>query len=102
HRQSRPVATLAVQDRKTSRYLLFNDQGQLSGKSPNPTPNFQSLGFAGIHVISPLLFSMMPDEEIFSITTTYVDLAARGEKIMAFRADECKWKDLGRPENLGL
>jgi NDP-sugar pyrophosphorylase family protein len=100
HRQNQPLATLAVQDRKTSRYLLFNDEGLLCGKSPTPNPNFQSLGFSGIHVISPRLLSMMPDEEIFSITTTYIDLAARGEKIMAFRADEYGWKDMGRPENI--
>jgi mannose-1-phosphate guanylyltransferase len=100
HRQNRPLATLAVQDRKTSRYLLFDQQGRLCGRSPTPDANFQSLGFSGIHVISPRLLSMMPDEEIFSITTTYIDLAARGEKIMAFRADEYEWKDMGRPENI--
>jgi NDP-sugar pyrophosphorylase family protein len=99
HRENRPLATLAMQQRKTSRYLLFNDEGRLCGKSPTPDPAFQSLGFAGIHVISPRLLSMMPSEEIFSIITCYLDLAARGEHIAAFRADEYAWKDLGRPEN---
>jgi NDP-sugar pyrophosphorylase family protein len=27
-------------------------------------------------------------------------LAAQGEKIVAFRADECYWRDLGRPESI--
>jgi NDP-sugar pyrophosphorylase family protein len=27
-------------------------------------------------------------------------LAAQGEKIIAFRADECYWRDLGRPESI--
>jgi NDP-sugar pyrophosphorylase family protein len=102
HHQNRPLATLAVQDRKTSRYLLFDEQDRLCGRSPTPDSKFQSLGFSGIHVISPQLLSMMPDEQVFSIITTYVDLAARGEKIMGFRADEYSWKDLGRPENLKL
>jgi NDP-sugar pyrophosphorylase family protein len=100
HLQHRPLATLAMQQRKTSRYLLFDDARKLRGKSPTPDPAFESLGFAGIHVISPRLLSMMPAEEIFSIITCYLDLAARGEFIAAFRADECAWKDLGRPENL--
>jgi NDP-sugar pyrophosphorylase family protein len=43
---------------------------------------------------------MLPTEEIFSITTTYLDLAARGENILGFRADEYEWKDVGRPESL--
>jgi NDP-sugar pyrophosphorylase family protein len=27
-------------------------------------------------------------------------LAAQGEKILAFRADEYYWRDLGKPENI--
>ena len=36
----------------------------------------------------------------FPIIDAYLHLAAQGEKIIAFRADECYWRDLGRPENL--
>ena len=43
---------------------------------------------------------MMPADEIFSIIDVYVNLAAREEKILAFRADEYSWKDMGKPENL--
>src|SRR5580765_2436736 len=32
HRSSRALATLAVQDRETSRYLLFDDAGELCGR----------------------------------------------------------------------
>jgi NDP-sugar pyrophosphorylase family protein len=99
HNTHRPLATLAIQNRKTSRYLLFDQDGQLRGKSPTPDPQFRSVGFAGIHVISPRLLPMLPDEDVFSITTSYLDLAARGEKILGFPADEYKWKDMGRPES---
>jgi NDP-sugar pyrophosphorylase family protein len=99
HNAHRPLATLAVQDRKTSRYLLFDERQRLCAKSSTPKPGFQSLGFSGIHVISPRLLGLLPDEEIFSITTSYLDLAARGETILGFRADEYEWKDMGRPEN---
>jgi len=99
HTQNRPLATLAVQNRKTSRYLLFDEHSRLCGRSPSPDPQYHSLGFSGIHVISPRLLSLMPDEEIFSIITCYVDLAARGETIMGFNADEYSWKDMGRPES---
>jgi NDP-sugar pyrophosphorylase family protein len=99
HQKHQALATVAMQKRKTSRYLLFDAEGRLCGKSPRPDPGFQSLGFSGIHVISPRLVSMMPSEEVFSIIMCYVDLAARGEKILAFPADEYSWKDMGRPEN---
>jgi len=43
---------------------------------------------------------MMKEEGIFSIITSYLDLAGRQEKIMAFGADEYYWRDLGKPENV--
>jgi mannose-1-phosphate guanylyltransferase len=109
HSEHGAMATLAVQDRQTSRYLLFNENGKLCGRrggrggksemvvpSSNPTP----LGFSGIHVISPRIFSLMSEQGAFSIVDCYLRLAAQGEKIRAFRADEYYWRDLGRPEHI--
>jgi NDP-sugar pyrophosphorylase family protein len=42
----------------------------------------------------------MEEEDVFSIITNYLRLAAQAEKIVAFRADEYYWRDLGRPENI--
>jgi NDP-sugar pyrophosphorylase family protein len=44
----------------------------------------------------------MEEEGVFSIIPAYLHLAAKGEKIMAFRAEEYYWRDLGRPESLLL
>ncbi len=109
HREHNALATLAVQDRETSRYLLFDEQLQLCGRRSGrdqapelvrPSPQVQALAFSGVHVISPRLLSMITEEGAFSIITTYLRLAARGEKILAFRADSYYWRDLGRPENV--
>ncbi len=109
HTENHALATLAVQDRETSRYLLFDDQLQFCGRrsEPNrgneivrPSQQFQSLAFSGIHVISPRLLKMMSEDGAFSIIATYLRLAAGGEKIQAFRADEYEWRDLGRPGDL--
>jgi len=117
HNEHRALATLAVQDRKTSRYLLFDDNLQLCGRrsSPRhsdlqakaepaelarPCADPQPLAFSGIHVISPRLLSMLTEDSVFSIITSYLRLAAQGEKIQAFRADEYYWRDLGKPENI--
>ena len=111
HKERHALATLAVQQRETSRYLLFDNQLLLSGRlsGPEQQPEFvrnsrelqaQALAFSGIHVISPLLLSMMNEEGAFSIITAYLRLAEQGKKILGFRADEYYWRDLGRTENV--
>jgi NDP-sugar pyrophosphorylase family protein len=65
-----------------------------------PSQNMLELAFAGIHVISPRIFPLLTEEGIFSIIPAYLRLAAQGEKIQAFRADEYYWRDLGKPENI--
>jgi NDP-sugar pyrophosphorylase family protein len=42
----------------------------------------------------------MTEGGAFSIISSYLRLAGEGEKIVAFRADEFYWRDLGRPENV--
>jgi len=107
HADNQALATLAVQERQTSRYLLFNKQLQLCGRcSPEktelvrPAPRPQALGFCGIHVISPRIFEMMNEDGAFSIVSSYLRLAAQGEKILGFLADEYHWRDLGRPDSV--
>ena len=109
HTENRALATLAVQDRETTRYLLFDEQLQLCGRRSGRDQKTElvrssqqvlALAFSGIHVISPRLFAMMIEEGVFSIITSYLRLAAQGEKILAFRADEYYWRDLGRLDNV--
>ena len=109
HRENQALATLAVQDRETSRYLLFDERHHLCGRrtggdqedelvgSSKPA---EALAFSGIHIISPRLFELMLENGIFSIVTAYLRLAARAEKILAFRADDYYWRDLGRPDDV--
>jgi NDP-sugar pyrophosphorylase family protein len=42
----------------------------------------------------------MTEDGVFSIIASYLRLAGRGEKILAFRADEYYWRDLGRREDV--
>jgi NDP-sugar pyrophosphorylase family protein len=109
HTGRHALATLAVQDRKTSRYLLFDEKVQLCGRrtGPNritellrPVPQPQALAFSGVHVISPRLLTMLTEDGVFSIIEAYLRLAAQGEKILGFGADEYYWRDLGKPHDL--
>ena len=70
-----------------------------STKAPG-TDAMHPLAFSGIHVISPRLLTMLTETGVFSIIDAYLRLAAQGEKILAFRADEYYWRDLGRPADL--
>lgn len=109
HTDHQALATLAVQDRDTSRYLLFDEQLQLRGRrsgrdqkseAVQSLPRVKALAFSGIHVISPGFLAMMTEQGAFSIVDSYLRLASQGEKILAFRADEYYWRDLGRPDNV--
>ncbi|HET6178105.1 MAG TPA: sugar phosphate nucleotidyltransferase [Candidatus Sulfotelmatobacter sp.] len=109
HRENQALATLAVQERETSRYLLFDERNQLCGRRAGregavemvrTARNMQALAFSGVHVISPRLLGMMTEEGVFSIITSYLRLARQGESIVGFRADEYYWRDLGKPENV--
>jgi NDP-sugar pyrophosphorylase family protein len=109
HVEKQALATLAVKNRETSRYLLFDEHDQLCGRRSKPDLKTElvrpagdpkALAFSGIHVISPRLLPRIAEEGVFSIINSYLNLAAQGGKILAFHADQYFWRDLGRPEHL--
>jgi NDP-sugar pyrophosphorylase family protein len=109
HLARKALATLAVQDRKTSRYLLFDEGDELCGRraGEDGAPEFfkaaegvQALAFAGVHIISPAIFPRLSEEGVFPIIPSYLRLASEGQPIVAFHADEYYWRDLGRPESV--
>ena len=109
HDEHQALATLAVQERRSSRYLLFDDRGELCGRHFEPerrtklvrdAEEMDTLAFCGIHVVSPRMLGMMAETGAFSIIQAYLQLAARNEKILAFRADGSYWRDMGTPESL--
>lgn len=109
HTERQALATMAVKARQTGRYLLFDDQLQLCGRQngrelapqfTRPPSSAQPLAFSGIHIISPRLLTMMTEEGAFPIIATYLRLATQGEKILAFRADQYYWRDLGTREHV--
>jgi NDP-sugar pyrophosphorylase family protein len=108
HAEKKALATLAVQDRKSSRCLLFDEKLQLCGRQKEDdsreiarsSGESLALAFAGIHVISPRFLSMIQPEGVFSIIDVYLGLAAGGENISGYRVDGDYWRDLGRIEQV--
>jgi NDP-sugar pyrophosphorylase family protein len=109
HRSQGALATLAVQERRSSRQLLFDGKGLLCGRRfenegrtelAREADPLRPLAFCGVHVISPRMLERMTEHGAFSIIQSYLRLAGEGEKIAAFRADESYWRDLGTVESL--
>jgi mannose-1-phosphate guanylyltransferase len=105
HNEKKALATLTVQQRDSSRLLLFDENLCLCGRRAGrdrepeivcPSANLQPLAFCGVHVISPRFLRMMQEDGVFSIIDSYLRLAARGEDIRGFPADEYYWRDLGK------
>jgi NDP-sugar pyrophosphorylase family protein len=109
HKDHNALGTLAVQDRPTSRYLLFDENDELCGRRAGisgeselvrPVEEEHAFAFCGIHILSPRIFSLLNEGGIFSIIPAYLRLAAQREPLFAFRADRYHWRDLGRPDHI--
>lgn len=116
HLRSGALATLAIRHRKTSRYFLFDENNQLCGwrnvktgetlwcKENQPERMATShraveWAFSGIHAISPAIFGLLPEKEVFSFIEVY--LKAGGTcRIEGYIHDEGYWLDVGTPESL--
>lgn len=109
HRRQEALVTLAVQERQSSRHLLFDEKMQLCGRRATSdgaqelvraATQTRALAFCGIHVISPRLVPELRETGAFAIIPAYLRLANEGKKILAFRADAYYWRDLGRPDHV--
>ena len=108
HNHLRPIATLAVTTRYTSRYFLFDEMPHLCGwknektgeqKISREAKKFYSKAFSGIHVISPKIFSMIRMEGKFSMVDLYLEIA-KAHAIGAFDHSNTKFIDVGKPESI--
>jgi NDP-sugar pyrophosphorylase family protein len=108
HRQHGPLATLAVTDRTTSRYFLFNEENALCGwrntktgeeKIARTTPTYIPKAFSGIHVIDKKLLSLIQREGKFSMVDVYLDLAT-SHTIKGFDHSGSRFIDVGKPDSV--
>ncbi|NQV16843.1 nucleotidyltransferase family protein [bacterium] len=109
HQKNNNLATLAVSDRKTSRYLRFSEDNLLCGWENRSsgehvswgTEAYRTLAFNGIQVMSSEIFAYMTDyDAAFSTIPVYLKAAQAGEKIAAFPMDTAFWIDIGSIEKL--
>ena len=110
HKKNNALATLAVTERDTSRYFLFDAQQELCGWKNVKTGeerimrhenDLMQKAFSGIHVIDPKIFSLMKQEGKFSMVDVYLSLCA-DHPIRYFDHSETKFIDVGKPECIVL
>ena len=111
HKLNRPLATLAISERATSRYFLFDDQRQLKGwrnvvtgeEKPgdisNKIPGLKQMAFSGIHIIDPSLFALMGRTGKFSMVDVYLDLCDK-YSILGYDHTGAVLVDVGKPESI--
>lgn len=108
HKQQKPIATVAVTNRNTSRYFLFDEDNELCGwrnvktneqKISKEKPKLIQKAFSGIHIIEPKIFPLIKQTGKFSIIDTYLELA-KTETIKGFDHSNSKLVDVGKSESL--
>ena len=107
HDLSGNMATLAVSERESSRYLLFNDAMELKGWENKKTKEkrifskqpLKSFAFSGIQILSPAIFDYFPVRHTFSLTDFYLDICTKAS-IGAYVHFAEGWFDVGKIEDV--
>lgn len=108
HLQQNDLATLAMSDRSSSRYFLFDETQHLCGwKNVNTgeqkiTRNAEMMtprAFSGVHCINTKIFPLIKQEGKFSIVDVYLDLS-KDYNIGCYNHSDCKFIDVGKPESI--
>ncbi len=111
HQQQQPLATLAVSERNTSRYFLFDAAGYLKGwrnintgeeKPANVSeafPGLKQMAFSGIHVINTTLLKLIEREGKFSMVDVYLDLCNKFQ-LKGYDHTGTVLVDVGKPESM--
>jgi NDP-sugar pyrophosphorylase family protein len=109
HISTSSLASLAIQDRASSRKFLFDNDTSLCGWMNEKTAEkiilranakeLKPYAFSGIQIIDPRLFKYFPDKDTFSLIDLYL-IAAKRESIFGYIHSNDTWMDLGKIENL--
>ena len=110
HQQHRPLITMGVTNRKSSRVLLFDEGNRLCGwknvqtgeeKISIPKPHLIERAYSCVVVYEPAIFSLIQQQGKFSIIAAYLDLAA-ANSIIGLDHSGDKLVDVGKPESVAI
>ncbi len=118
HKKNNSLISIAVSDRKTSRYFLFNDANKLcgwrnikTGEEKISSENFNTnadiskklnqKAYSCVVVYSPEVFSKISFTGKFSLTDLFLELA-KDELILGYHHNAVHWVDVGKPESVAI
>jgi N-acetyl-alpha-D-muramate 1-phosphate uridylyltransferase len=108
HQQENSIITVAVSDRNTSRYLLFNKYNRLIGWRNKTTDETRIVieakdifekAYSGMAIFQPEALDLISLRGKFSLIEAYLQLAP-ANKIAAYDHTGERWIDVGKPENV--
>ncbi len=118
HLQNDAMATLAVRNRSSSRYFLFDDEDVLFGwehvkeeriviprktnlSAEQTTAEYplHEFAFSGYHILSPEIFKYNQRKGKFSMVDWYLDIC-NTQRIKAYHHDDDIWIDIGSQDEL--
>lgn len=108
HREHKPLITLAVTNRKTSRYFLFDEANRLCGWRNTTTSeekialrhrNLHEKAYSTVAIFEPDIFKLIPYTGKFSLVDVYLALAAQ-HRILAYDHSGDQLIDVGKPESV--
>jgi len=111
HNQKKALITFGVTNRKTSRYLLFDETNRLVGWR-NKTTGEEKISLATgevmfekayscVVIFDYKVFDLIPFTGKFSLIDLYLALA-KDQLIMGYDHTGYKFVDVGRPENIAI
>jgi len=110
HKHKSATITLAVQKRKTSRYLLFDESKRMQGWINKATGEkilcveddfvLEEMAFGGIHIMSPKILPLLGEIRKWSLIPFYLQIA-KSKKIIGYEVEKkIHWFDCGKPDTL--
>jgi len=100
HSETKPLATLATEKRKSGKYLEFNEKLELIKRADENTEKNSLFAFNGLHIISSEIFNFDLPVVFCDIIDLYITLIEKGGIIKGYPVENSGFRDLGKPENL--
>lgn len=108
HQEQKPLITIAITDRSTSRYFLFDEDKRLCGWRNNKTgeekvslrkPGLKEKAYSTVAIFEPPVFDLIPFTGKFSLVDVYLALAP-DHLILGYDHSGDKLIDVGKPESV--
>ncbi|SDC68922.1 nucleotidyltransferase family protein [Niabella drilacis] len=110
HKKQKPLISMMVSSRKTSRYLLFDEENTLCGwqnittgeqRISKPAASLRPLAYDCVVAFNYEVLDLIPFTGKFSLIDLYLHLA-KSQTIKGMEHKGDRWVDVGKPESVAI